>query len=226
MLARYVHFPAWMRYLARSGFFGCGVLAGTLGLYGYLRYEGVMPTRVAAAASRARVVEPVMPVARVMDDDIHNLLRRDLSMPIANVPPMALEDTFTRPRPGRKTHEAMDIPAPRGTPIHAIGDGVIAKLSTSARGGITIYQFDPDQAYCYSYAHLDRYANHLREGMRVKHGDVIGYVGTTGDAPADGPHLHLAIARLHDDRHWWEGAPVNPYPVLKAIATNAYEGTN
>lgn len=213
-----------MTYVSRALIFASGAVVGILALYSYLRIEGAIPTRVANASTGTPAVDPVMPVSRIVDDDLHRLLQRDLALPIANA--TEFEDTFTRPRPGRKTHEAIDIPAPRGTPIHALGDGVIAKLSSSARGGITIYEFDEDGVYCYSYAHLDRYANRLREGMHVKHGDVIGYVGTTGDAPADGPHLHLAIARLHEDQNWWEGAPVNPYPILKAIATSTTEGTN
>src|SRR5262249_26101592 len=96
----------------------------------------------------------------------------------------------------------------------------IRKLSVSARGGITIYQFDTDAVYCFTYAHLDRYANRLKEGNLVKHGDIIGYVGTTGDAPANGPHLHLALARLGPEKNWWEGAPVNPFPILTAIAVS------
>ncbi len=212
-----------MQYWSRAFIFGCGVFTGTLGVYGYLR---IAPPASVVAASRAPRVEPALPVARIIDDDLHQLLRRDLRLPIANVLPASLHDTFTSPRPGRKTHEAIDIPARRGTPIHALSDGVIRKLSVSARGGITIYQFDDEQMYCFMYAHLDRYANHLREGMCVRHGDVIGYVGTTGDAPVDGPHLHLAITRLREDKNWLEGAPVNPYPILLAIATNFAEGTN
>jgi murein DD-endopeptidase MepM/ murein hydrolase activator NlpD len=215
-----------MLYATRALFFAAGVLAGTLGLYVYLRSEGAVPIRTASASTRPPVVEAVLPVAHFLDDDTHRLLARDLTMPIANILPENLEDTFTKPRPGRKTHEAIDIPAPRGTPIHALGDGTIAKLTRSARGGITIYEFDPDEIYCYSYAHLDRYANRLREGMHVKRGDVIGYVGMTGDAQATGPHLHFAISRLHDDKNWWEGAPVNPYPILVAVGANATIGTN
>src|SRR5579872_1688149 len=197
--------------------FTVGVLAGTLGFYLHVQLERGIPPRVAMAATRPPVVEPVLPIPREIDDDVHRLLRRELSMPIADATGDSLEDTFARPRPGRKTHEAIDIPAPRGTPIHALGDGVIRKLATSARGGITIYQYDTESVYCFSYAHLDRYANRLREGLKVKHGDVIGYVGATGDAPVDGPHLHLAITRLTDESRWWEGASVNPYPLLTAI---------
>lgn len=206
--------------------FGAGVLAGSSGLYVYLRAEGLVPPRVAMAAMAARAVDPPLPAPRVPDDDFHRLLTRDLAMPILSVPAGALHDTFTKTRPGRKMHEAIDIPAPRGTPIHAVGDGVIHKLSISARGGITIYEFDTQAEYCFSYAHLDRYANRLREGMRVKHGDIIGYVGTTGDAPVNGPHLHLAITRIGPERNWWEGAPVNPYPVLRAIGGAGMEATN
>ena len=215
-----------MQNVVRTLFFITGVLAGMAAVLGYLRATGIYPSRVAVAAARVPRPEPVFPVIRVLHDDFHDLLNRDLSSPIAGVAADRLQNTFTAPRPGHKSHEAIDIPAPRGTPIHALGDGFIRKLSSSPRGGITIYQFDPDEVYCYSYAHLDRYANRLREGITVKHGDVIGYVGTTGDAPADGPHLHLAIARLREDKHWWEGAPVNPYPVLLSLAGGPLEGTN
>ncbi len=197
--------------------FVAGVIVGTSGLYVYLRAEGIYRPRVAMASMRGGSVEPALPLPRIVDDDLHNLLKRDLTMPISGATADTLYDSFTKSRPGKKTHEAIDIPAPSGTPIHALGDGTIAKLSVNARGGITIYQFDPDEVYCYTYAHLDRYANRLREGISVKHGDVIGYVGTTGDAPANGPHLHLQIARLREDKHWWEGAPINPYPILMAI---------
>ena len=99
----------------------------------------------------------------------------------------------------------------------ALGDGVIKKLFNSRDGGLTIYQFDPDETYCYYYAHLDHYAADLTEGMFVRRGQVIGYVGTTGNAPANTPHLHLAIFKLGPDKRWWRGTPVNPYPVLVSI---------
>ena len=115
---------------------------------------------------------------------------------------------------GERRHEATDILAPRGTPVRAVDTGTIAKLFTSKPGGLTIYQFDTLQQYAYYYAHLDAYRNGLTEGELVKKGDIIGYVGTTGNAPSNTPHLHFAIFELGPEKHWWEGRPVNPYPVL------------
>jgi murein DD-endopeptidase MepM/ murein hydrolase activator NlpD len=91
----------------------------------------------------------------------------------------------------------------------------VAKLFTSKAGGLTIYQFDPSGTFSYYYAHLDGYADGLREGQIVHRGDVIGYVGSTGNASADAPHLHFAIFRLTSERQWWKGEPINPYPVLQ-----------
>jgi murein DD-endopeptidase MepM/ murein hydrolase activator NlpD len=98
-------------------------------------------------------------------------------------------------------------------------DGIIKKLFNSKPGGLTIYLFDSSNAYCFYYAHLDRYAEGLKEGMFVKRGTVIGYVGSTGNADLNSPHLHLAILELGPEKKWWEGnKPINPYPVLQALA--------
>ena len=105
--------------------------------------------------------------------------------------------------------------APRNTPVHAVENGTIAKLFTSKAGGLTIYQFDPDRRLCYYYAHLERYADGLNDGQTVSQGDVIGYVGTTGNAPANTPHLHFAVFELNADQHWWQGRPIDPYQVFK-----------
>jgi murein DD-endopeptidase MepM/ murein hydrolase activator NlpD len=127
-----------------------------------------------------------------------------------------LTSTFNELRGGgSRRHEAMDILAPRGTPVLASVDGRIAKLFTSAAGGLTIYQFDEEERYCYYYAHLDAYAANLAEGQRVARGQVVGYVGTTGNAPPDTPHLHFAIFRLGDDKRWWEGDPIDPITFLR-----------
>jgi murein DD-endopeptidase MepM/ murein hydrolase activator NlpD len=99
--------------------------------------------------------------------------------------------------------------------VTAVADGTIAKLFESVPGGHTIYQFDPEQQYCYYYAHLERYAPGLEEGDSIHRGEVVGYVGTSGNAPPDTPHLHFAIYRLGPDRRWWEGEPLNPYPMLR-----------
>jgi peptidoglycan LD-endopeptidase LytH len=139
---------------------------------------------------------------------------RDLAMPVDGVDREDLRDTFSEARGGR-IHEALDILAPRGTPVRAVRDGHIEKLFTSKAGGLTIYQFEPSGTYAYYYAHLDRYAPDLEEGQQVDKGDVIGYVGSTGNASPDAPHLHFAIFRLTPERQWWKGEPINPYPLLK-----------
>jgi murein DD-endopeptidase MepM/ murein hydrolase activator NlpD len=138
-----------------------------------------------------------------------------LSFPIDGIDQDRLIDNFDERRGGNRRHEALDILAPRNTPVRAVADGTIAKLFESVPGGHTIYQFDPQGRYCYYYAHLERYARGLREGDVVERGDVIGYVGTSGNAPPDVPHLHFAIYRLGPERRWWEGEPVNPFPLLR-----------
>jgi murein DD-endopeptidase MepM/ murein hydrolase activator NlpD len=143
------------------------------------------------------------------------LRRRRLRLPIDGADVERLEGMFARSHDENPPHEAVDIVAPRDTPIHAVDDGTIARLFTSKAGGLTIYQFDPDQQFSYYYAHLERYAPGLAEGQRVMRGDVIGFVGTSGNAPPDTPHLHFAIFELGVERQWWSGRPIDPYLVLK-----------
>ena len=117
-------------------------------------------------------------------------------------------------RRGSRPHEAIDILAPRNTPVHAVDNGAIAKLFYSKAGGITIYQFDPGGQRAYYYAHLERYAPGLHEGQAVSQGDVLGYVGTSGNAPPGTPHLHFGVFELNADRHWWQGRALDPYEVF------------
>jgi murein DD-endopeptidase MepM/ murein hydrolase activator NlpD len=147
--------------------------------------------------------------------DLDELRGRRLEVPVDGVDRKSLRDTFTEGRTGH-VHEAIDILAPRGTPVVAVEDGRIEKLFDSKRGGLTVYQFDPSRAYCYYYAHLDRYAAGLAEGQTVKRGQVIGYVGTSGNAPPQTPHLHFTIFKLAEDKRWWKGTPLNPFPVWAA----------
>jgi len=141
---------------------------------------------------------------------------RKLRMPIDGLDIETMKGGFSERRDGgRRPHEAVDILAPRHTPVRAVSDGTIAKLFLSKAGGITVYQFDPDERYCYYYAHLERYADGLHEGQRLSAGDVIGYVGTTGNAPPNTPHLHLAVFELTRDRRWWDGKAVDPYLAFK-----------
>ena len=134
-------------------------------------------------------------------------------IPVAGVQRSQLRDNFMDPRTGH-VHNALDIMAPRGTPVLAAVDGNVKKLFTSRAGGLTIYEFDGSEEKVYYYAHLDHYADGLREGAHGARGDVIGYVGTTGNAPANAPHLHFAIQILPPTKEWWKGQAVDPYPIL------------
>jgi murein DD-endopeptidase MepM/ murein hydrolase activator NlpD len=136
-----------------------------------------------------------------------------MTIPVAGVERGELRDSFSAARAGHR-HEALDIMAQRGTPVLAAVDGTIRKLFTSAAGGITIYEFDDAETMNYYYAHLDAYAVGLREGNHVKRGEVIGYVGSTGNAPANAPHLHFAMAVVPPTKEWWKGQAIDPYPIL------------
>jgi len=139
---------------------------------------------------------------------------RDLALPVEGLTRDRLVRSFDDAR-GARRHQAIDILAPVGTPVKAVEDGRIARLFNSKAGGITIYQFDPTERYCYYYAHLQRYADGIRENDTVRKGQVIGYVGVSGNAPKNTPHLHFAIFRLTAEKRWWEGTPIDPYDVLR-----------
>lgn len=140
---------------------------------------------------------------------------RDLVIPVEGVGPEQLVRTYDGARGAGRKHEAIDILAPIGTPVRAIEDGRIARLFNSKAGGITVYQFDPTERFCYYYAHLERYADGLKENDTVRKGQVIGYVGISGNAPKDTPHLHFAVYRLTAEKRWWEGTSVDPYDILR-----------
>jgi murein DD-endopeptidase MepM/ murein hydrolase activator NlpD len=137
-----------------------------------------------------------------------------LLVPVAGVLPAQLADTYTQSRGNGRSHDAIDIMAPRGTPVYAVEDGRVVKLFLSQPGGITLYQFDPSERLAYYYAHLDGYAPGIAEGRTVKRGELIGYVGSTGNASPDAPHLHFAIFVLGPEKRWWKGTAINPYPLL------------
>lgn len=137
-----------------------------------------------------------------------------LMVPVVGIDRSSLTPMFSDAR-GVRTHEAIDILAPRGTPVIAALDGRVEKLFTSNAGGLTVYQFDPDASHAYYYAHLDRYADGLAEGQQVKGGQTIGYVGTSGNAPPETPHLHFAIFKLGAEKRWWQGEAIDPYPLLR-----------
>lgn len=137
-----------------------------------------------------------------------------LLVPVQGVAPAELADTFGDARSGERQHEALDILAPAGTPVLAVADGHIEKLFESKLGGLTLYQFDPEGRFAYYYAHLQAYAPGVMEKKAVRRGDVIGYVGATGNADPAAPHLHFAVFALGPERAWWKGTPINPYPLL------------
>jgi murein DD-endopeptidase MepM/ murein hydrolase activator NlpD len=137
-----------------------------------------------------------------------------LAIPVPGVKPGQLVDTFDQARSAGRRHDAIVIMAAEGTPVIAAADGTIEKLFNSVRGGITIYERSADQHWTYYYAHLSAYAPGLAEGQQVKRGQVIARVGHTGDANAAGPHLHFAINQMAPGERWWNGTPINPYPLL------------
>jgi murein DD-endopeptidase MepM/ murein hydrolase activator NlpD len=140
---------------------------------------------------------------------------RKLTIPVGGVSVTELRDDFTDARSGGRTHQALDILAPRDHPVVAVEDGQIAKLFESKFGGLTIYQFGPREQFSYYYAHLERFARGLAEGDAVQRGQVIGYVGTSGNAPVNTPHLHFAIYLLPTTKEWWKGEAINPYLVFR-----------
>ncbi|HVL79231.1 MAG TPA: M23 family metallopeptidase [Sphingomicrobium sp.] len=139
-----------------------------------------------------------------------------LAIPVAGVKPQDLVDTYTQSRAGgARVHNAIDIMAPVGTPVIAAAPGVVERIFYSeGGGGNTVYVRSDDGRWSYYYAHLSAYAPGLREGQRVRRGTPLGYVGHSGNASPDGPHLHFAINRMNPDDRWHQGTPVNPYPLL------------
>jgi murein DD-endopeptidase MepM/ murein hydrolase activator NlpD len=137
-----------------------------------------------------------------------------LMVPVDGVKYSQLTDTYNAPRGTERHHEALDIMAPKGTKVFAVADGKVAKLFTSVPGGLTVYQFEPTEKFAYYYAHLDKYADGIKEGMELKRGDLVGYVGVTGNSDPKAPHLHFAVVQLTPEKQWWKGTPVNPYPLM------------
>lgn len=137
-----------------------------------------------------------------------------LLIPVEGIKLTQLSDNFDQPRGKERHHEALDIMAPKGTKVIAAADGKVVKLFNSKPGGLTVYQFDPTEKYAYYYAHLDHYADGIKEGSVLKRGDLVGYVGVTGNSNKEGPHLHFAVFELTPKKEWWKGTPLNPYPMM------------
>ena len=178
------------------------------------RGEQQRPQPVEQKPQPVDAVRKATPAAASEAAIVQMLRDRNLDIPVDGVDAEDLRDTYAEAR-GSRSHEALDIIAPRNTKVRAVENGRIEKLFTSKPGGLTIYEFDPTETFAYYYAHLDRYEDGLREGQIVKRGDVIGYVGSTGNASPDAPHLHFAVFRLTPARQWWKGEPINPYAILR-----------
>jgi len=148
----------------------------------------------------------------ITDDDLDYLAQRHLLIPVSGVVASQLRDNFNEGRSEGRAHFAIDIVAPGGTPVVAVAEGTVLKLFQSDKGGITLYELDPSGRYVYYYAHLMRYEDKIAEGQHLRRGDLIGYVGDTGNAGAGNYHLHFAISKITSPRKWSGGDPINPYP--------------
>ena len=153
------------------------------------------------------------PAALPTSDDL-DILRREMIVPLRGYTGAMLYDTYDELRGGTRKHDALDILAARGTPVLSAASGRVLKLFDSKAGGLMVYAADSTERFILMYAHLDAYQPGLVEGQRITQGQQLGTVGTTGNAPANVPHLHFAVAKSSDVRIWWKGAPVNPYPLL------------
>ncbi len=158
--------------------------------------------------------EPFQIITLDVPLDLPDVSAAELVVPVKGVSTSKLVDTWRAPRSGGRTHSGIDIVAAKGTQVRATADGAIIKLHESDLGGITIYQADAKGRLIFYYAHLDRYAKNLREGQSVVQGEVIGYVGKSGNAPM--PHLHFEIQSQNSAKQWWRGKAFNPFPALKA----------
>ena len=177
------------------------------------------PSAEAGAATPPGATPPAMATPAANAAATTTPAGETLLLPVQGILPAALHDTFNEARGGgTRPHEALDIRAPRGTPVLAAVDGTVEKLFNSVAGGLTIYEFDRDRTRAYYYAHLDRYAGGVAEGQALRRGDVIGYVGSTGNAAEDAPHLHFAVFELGPEKHWWQGTAIDPYPMLAPAA--------
>jgi murein DD-endopeptidase MepM/ murein hydrolase activator NlpD len=146
------------------------------------------------------------------DPSIESLRDRGLLVPVKGISVSQIPDTYDAPRDGARIHFAQDILAKRGTPVLAADDGSILHVGTNTLGGNVIWATDPSRKFAFYYAHLDHYAKGLHDGQQIARGDLIGYVGTTGNAPKDTPHLHFQVVRIVAGKRYSEGPPLNPLP--------------
>lgn len=168
----------------------------------------------ATAAPTATATATTTAVASETSTAAETIRPDALLMPVLGVSAAQLNDSYTQSRGEGRIHDAIDIMAERGTPVVAVDNGKVAKLFDSKPGGLTLYQFDRQEKIAYYYAHLDSYAPGIVEGRELKRGEVLGYVGSTGNASPDAPHLHFAIFVLGPEKYWWRGTAINPFPLL------------
>lgn len=225
---------SWVVYAGAAGFVaGMVVMAALFTIFPAGPWQVVeqpthatsKPSESPVAAVRPSAIEsppavttppaPAVVVPAISANAVEVLRDRRLEVPVKGARREDLREMFDEQRGSSRRHEAIDMLAPMRTPVVAVEDGTIARLFLSNAGGITIYQFDPTTTYVYYYAHLESYAPGLKEGDRVKRGEVLGYVGTTGNAPKDTPHLHFAIFAMTDKKQWWQGTAIDPYKVLR-----------
>lgn len=152
--------------------------------------------------------------ARPLTQDEY-LRSRELMVPVHGVSRRQLRDTYSAPRSGGRAHLALDIMAKKGTRVLAVDDGYILRIADNELGGRTLYLTDPSRRFVYYYAHLDKRVYGLQEGQRVKRGQLLATVGTSGNAPKDAPHLHFQLLQMAPGKQWWTGAPINPLPYLR-----------
>jgi murein DD-endopeptidase MepM/ murein hydrolase activator NlpD len=195
------------------------ILLAALVVSGCARHVYSAPTPVPATPPPRVVLAGSTPAAMGSAsvssvEAVDYLLARGILLPVAGVSRSHLQDTFDEGRDAGRSHRALDILAPRGTPILSADSGRILRISVSSLGGNTIYATDPLGRIVYYYAHLDAYQPGLTQGAAVSRGDTLGFVGTTGNAPKDTPHLHFQVMRMPRDGKYWDGEPINPYPLL------------
>jgi murein DD-endopeptidase MepM/ murein hydrolase activator NlpD len=184
------------------------------------RSEPVHEVVVDPVLTPGNATPTISPHTAVRGSDLEQLRRRSLAIPVRGLEAGDLVSSFNDARGRSRRHEAIDILAARGTDVIAVEDGRVAKIFTSAVGGLTLYQFDPSETFVYYYAHLDSYAPGVKEGMMLHKGDLVGTVGTTGNAPKETPHLHFAISKLDPDKRWWGGTALDPFLVWRDPSGN------
>ncbi|MDO5611128.1 MAG: M23 family metallopeptidase [Pseudomonadota bacterium] len=213
--------------------FIAGLLVGANGVYFWMQRDAAPVSLPAVAGlpvpeSGARIINdpPGIAIPEAAEVDADGLaqpapasaaigdLPGGLLIPVQGITASQLDNTYADARGDNRIHDAIDIMAAAGTPVLAAADGTVAKLFDSKQGGTTLYQFDASGRFVYYYAHLQDYAPGIVEGKRIKRGEVIGHVGSSGNANADAPHLHFAIGRLGAEGEWWDSTPINPYPLL------------